>query len=214
SRSTERCPARALLAKSAGLGRGARSVQCTRGSAHAPYLRKLEILGRLQAAHELSRWPHINEPPGAVFLVHGVFVNLAHEAECAHLRRREVLEGGRKPPHFAEIELYSAGVLLPSPNHLFFFFAPSLGQDVWHNHHRGNQQNGDQEDDYEQSISTLAALPCRLWTSGVHEEGGAPCSSRMAVPRRPEETSSNSRFALPTFRIRKRLSKSSPSATT
>src|SRR6266436_2583466 len=36
----------------------------------------------------------------------------------------------------------------------------------------------------------------------------------MAVPRRPEETSSNSRLALPTFRMRKRLSRSSPSATT
>src|SRR5256885_13331319 len=45
------------------------------------YLRKLEILGRLQAAHELSRWSHINEPPGTVFLVHGVFVNLARSEE-------------------------------------------------------------------------------------------------------------------------------------
>jgi len=30
----------------------------------------------------------------------------------------------------AVVELHTAGVLLPAPDHLFFFFAPALGQDV------------------------------------------------------------------------------------
>src|SRR5713101_3050275 len=212
--STGLCPAWGLLTNCAGLCRGARPVQRIRGSGKASYVRKLEVLRWLQAANELPHGADVDEPPGTIFLVHGVFVSLAHEAERTHLRLGEVLEGSRKPPCLAEMELHTAGILIPSPDHLFFFFALALGQNVRHNDHRGEEQNGDEEDDYEQSISTLVALRCRLWKSGFHWDCGAPCSSRMAVPRRPEETSSNSRLALPTFRMRKRLRRSSPSATT
>ena len=116
----------------------------------------------LQAANQLSRGADIDKPPGTIFLVHGVFVSLAHEAERTQLRLGEVVEGGRKPPCLAEMELHSADILIPAPDHFFFFFAPALGQNVRRDDHRGEEQKSDEEDDYEQSISTLAALPYRL----------------------------------------------------
>src|SRR5712692_11566788 len=166
-----------------------------------------------ETSNQLTSGPYIDKSPGTIFLVHGIFVGLAHEAKRTELWLGQIVEGSRKPPHLAVVELHAAGVLLPAPDHLFFFFAPAFGQDARREHRRGNEQERGEEDDQEQSISMLAAPPCRSWTSSVHADGGAPCSSRLAVPRSPEETSSYSRLALPILRIRKRFSKSSPSAT-
>lgn len=82
SRSARLCPTRALLTNRAGLCRGARPGQGIRGSAYTACLGKPEVLlGRLQAANELSRSADVDEPPRTIFLVHGIFVGLAHEAE-------------------------------------------------------------------------------------------------------------------------------------
>src|SRR5260370_40229632 len=79
--------------------------------------------------------------------------------------------------------------------------------------HGGNKQERGEEDHHEESISTFTALVCRSWACGVHADGGAACSSRLAVPRSPEETSSYSRLVLPILRMRKRFSRTAPSAT-
>src|SRR5260370_38074101 len=103
----------------------------------------------------------MDDPPRTIFFVHGIFVGLAHEAERTELRLGEIVEGSWKPPHLAVVQLHAAGVLLSAPDHLLLFFTPALGQDVRRDDRRGNEQNGDEENDHKQTISTLAALPCR-----------------------------------------------------
>src|SRR5260370_39996075 len=110
------------------------------GSAHGPRSSIQEVLmGSFQASKQLSSGAEIDKPPGTIFLVHGVFVSLAHEAERTQLRLGEVVEGGRKPPRLAEMELHSADILIPSPDHLLFSFALALGQNVRHDDHRGEE---------------------------------------------------------------------------
>ena len=153
-------------------------------------MRKLQVLRGFQASNELPSGADVDESPGSILFVHGIFVGLAHEPERANLRFGEVIQRSRKVAHLAVIELHATGVLLPAPDHLFFFFAFAFRQDVRRDRYRGNEQERDEEDDHEQGVSTLAAFRCRSWALGVHAEGGAPCSSRAAVPWSPEETSS------------------------
>src|SRR5205807_1331967 len=96
---------------------------------------------------------------------------------------------------------------------LFLSFTTPFGQNIRCKDHRGKEHKGSQEDDQEERVTTLAALPCRSLVSSFHWDGGAACSSRLAVPRSPVEISSYSRLALPILRMRKRFSKSSPSPT-
>src|SRR5258708_8272039 len=129
------------LTKRPGLPWNAWSIQCIRGSADSSGLGKLEILVRLEASDQLTRGPDIDKPPRAVFFVHGVFVGLAHEADGTQLRLGEVVEGSRKPPHLAAVEPHAAGVLLPAPDHLFFFFTAALLPHLPPHPPTGNNQN-------------------------------------------------------------------------
>src|SRR6266566_439178 len=143
-----------------------------------------------------------------------MIVGVAPEAERTQLRFGEIVEGSRKAPHLAVVEFYAARVLLSAPNHFFLFFTAAFRENVRCNDHRGKEQESAKENYQEESVATFPALPCRFLASSAHADGGAACSSTMAVPRSREEISSYSRLALPILRMRKRFSKSSPSPTT
>src|SRR5882762_201983 len=207
------------LARCAGLSRRprlswtARSIQGIRGSANSTSLGKLEILAGFETSNQLTGGTHIDKSPRTVFFVHGIFVRLAHEAQRTNFRFGEVVERSGKPAHFPVVEFDATGVLLAAPDHFFFFFTAAFSLDIRCNRHRGNKQKSDQENDHKQSIAALAALPQISLARGIH--CGAACSStRGAVPRSPVDTSSYSRLVLPILRMRKRLSRSSPSLRT
>ena len=85
------------------------------------------------------------QPPFSVFRVHRILVSLTHKANAAKFWFGQVVHGRRKLPGLAVIELDTANVLLAAPNHLRFFFAFALGEQVWRDRHRAEQEQCGQE---------------------------------------------------------------------
>src|SRR5271168_2575069 len=98
---------------------------------------------RLEAADELAVWTDVEEAPRAVFLVHRIFVGLAHEVDVADAGTfGEVVEGGRVAALLLVKELDAADIVFAAPDHLVFFLALGFGDHRETYGKSGNDQHG------------------------------------------------------------------------
>src|SRR5262249_44125842 len=90
---------------------------------------QLNGLGWFGTADELAHRADVNEPPGPVFLVHGIFVLLAKIPNATDLLFDQIIQIRRKPPGFPIIHFDASDILLAAPDHFLFLFALALGFD-------------------------------------------------------------------------------------
>src|SRR6267378_3986721 len=146
----------------------------------------------------------VNHPPGAVHRVYRVLVSLPHEPD-SHFVLGKILHRRRKPRgaavHLvvAHIQANSADVLIPPPNHLFFFFAPSIGEDVRRGRNARNHNQCEHENHQCQGVAFLPSQLLPHWNAPSHADGG---TSRFFEPLWPVVVSSKSIRSFPMCRMR------------
>src|ERR1700676_1007502 len=113
---------------------------------------------RLEAADELPGRTHINEAPGAVGFVHGIFVGLAEETNGADFGLGKIVEVGGETAVFAVEEFDGVDVLLAAPDHFLFFFAFAVGDDAEGGGHGGNEEDGGEENGKQEGVAALGAI--------------------------------------------------------
>src|SRR5580692_5952972 len=183
---TESTGAGAGLAADAACG-SAGSVRLAGSTGHLANAQR-----RIEAADEVARGADIDEAPRAIFLVHGIFVSLAHEADAADFGLGQIIERVREATKFAIVKLDAARVLLAAPDHFFFFFAFAFGKDAQADRHSADDEQRSEKHDEQQGVAALLSSRSRHWRfifHMLHADGGAACSSNGVVPGRPLEIS-------------------------
>src|SRR5262249_4214430 len=114
---------------------------------------------------QLAVGPDINEAPGAVFGIDGIRVSLAHEANT-HFIFGEIFQGGGKARlstvHLVitDVQANAADVLFAAPDHLFFFLAATVDQDVWPHDGERNDDESHHENHEQEGVALLGGV---LW---------------------------------------------------
>src|SRR5262249_48070125 len=132
----------------------------------------------LEAADQLTVGPDIDESPGAVFGINGIAVGLAHEAN-AHFIFGEIFQGGGKARLSAvhlvitDVQANAADILLAAPDHLFFFLAATVDEDVWPHDRESDNDQSHHENHEQESVALLGGLLTPSWAACAHAEGGA-----------------------------------------
>jgi hypothetical protein len=125
-------------------------------------------LVRLEAPNELPRGANINQPPGAILLVHGVLVSLAHESEVAEFGLDEIVHGIRETAKLKVVEFDATRILRAAPDHVLLFFAPALRNDAQADRHGGDENEGSDGHDNQQGVAALSFSHFRNCGLSVH----------------------------------------------